>query len=139
MVGSYLLILPSPEQVAAENDANTYAALPTDADVLGDDSDDEDEQPESAAAATEVGVSAPDAAALGGKSAAGGVKLSFLDKMQLLKPMLLPFILPLVLVYFFEYTINQGVAPTLLYPLPTSDKHPLLALMIKKLSDYYPL
>jgi battenin len=37
-----------------------------------------------------------------------------------------------------RYTINQGVAPTLLYPLPTSSNHPLLALIIKHLKDYYP-
>ena len=29
-----------------------------------------------------------------------------------------PFMLPLLLVYIAEYTINQGVAPTLLFPLP---------------------
>lgn len=67
------------------------------------------------------------------------IKLSFTDKMNLLKPMLLPYILPLVLVYLFEYTINQGIAPTLLYPLPSKSTHPLLTLVIKKLSDYYPL
>lgn len=38
-----------------------------------------------------------------------------------------------------RYTINQGVAPTLLYPLPTSSNHPLLSLIIKQLKDYYPL
>lgn len=32
----------------------------------------------------------------------------------------LPFMLPLLLVYIAEYTINQGVAPTLLFPLPAT-------------------
>ncbi|KAK1074789.1 battenin CLN3 protein, partial [Friedmanniomyces endolithicus] len=31
--------------------------------------------------------------------------------------LLLPYMLPLFLVYLAEYTINQGVAPTLLFPL----------------------
>ncbi|KAK6382388.1 battenin CLN3 protein [Exophiala oligosperma] len=31
-----------------------------------------------------------------------------------------PYMLPLLLVYVAEYTINQGVAPTLLFPLPES-------------------
>lgn len=53
--------------------------------------------------------------------------------------MLVPFILPLVLVYLFEYTINQGVAPTLLYPVPKASQHRLLSWMIKSLHDYYPL
>ncbi|EPQ28143.1 uncharacterized protein PFL1_04470 [Pseudozyma flocculosa PF-1] len=67
------------------------------------------------------------------------VRLSFAEKMELLRPMLWPYILPLVTVYFSEYTINQGVAPTLIYPLPTRAQHPLLSRIIRKLSDYYPL
>ncbi|CAO1620003.1 unnamed protein product [Parajaminaea phylloscopi] len=66
-------------------------------------------------------------------------KLTFDDKLELLKPMLVPFILPLVLVYLFEYTINQGVAPTLLYPVPLPSRHLLLSWLIKSLRDYYPL
>ena len=31
--------------------------------------------------------------------------------------------LPLLLVYLAEYTINQGVAPTLLFPLESSPFH----------------
>lgn len=38
--------------------------------------------------------------------------LSFAYKMQLLRPMLIPYILPLVTVYFAEYTINQGIVRT---------------------------
>ena len=67
------------------------------------------------------------------------VALSFSDKMKLLKPMLLPYILPLVLVYFAEYTINQGVAPTLLFIVPDSKQHKLLSMIIHTLRDYYPL
>ncbi|CAO1615983.1 unnamed protein product [Sympodiomycopsis kandeliae] len=67
------------------------------------------------------------------------IKLSMEEKISLLKPMLIPFILPLVLVYLFEYTINQGIAPTLLYPIPSASKHLLLSWMIKNLKDYYPL
>lgn len=67
------------------------------------------------------------------------IKLTLQDKAALLRPMLIPFILPLVLVYLFEYTINQGIAPTLLYPVPSPSKHLLLSWMIKSLRDYYPL
>ncbi|WFD35897.1 battenin CLN3 protein [Malassezia cuniculi] len=67
------------------------------------------------------------------------VSLSFDHKMRLLRPMLFPYVLPLVTVYFAEYTINQGVAPTLLYPVPSPERHPLLALLIHSLRDYYPL
>lgn len=37
-----------------------------------------------------------------------------------------------------EYTINSGVAPTLLYEVPTKQDAPVLALAIKNLRDYYP-
>lgn len=36
------------------------------------------------------------------------VHLSLADKLALLKPLLIPFCLPLFSVYFAEYTINQG-------------------------------
>lgn len=39
------------------------------------------------------------------------------SNMNRAKYLFVPFMLPLALVYFAEYEINQGVAPTLLYPL----------------------
>ncbi|TKA32247.1 hypothetical protein B0A54_15011 [Friedmanniomyces endolithicus] len=36
------------------------------------------------------------------------------------RALLLPYMLPLFLVYLAEYTINQGVSPTLLFPLPST-------------------
>ena len=47
--------------------------------------------------------------------------------------------MPLTCVYFAEYTINQGVAPTLLYNIPDPHQHPLLSFVLKNLRDYYPL
>ncbi|KAE8149343.1 protein btn1 [Aspergillus avenaceus] len=40
--------------------------------------------------------------------------------LQRAKGLFFPFMLPLLLVYVAEYTINQGVAPTLLFPLQES-------------------
>lgn len=37
-----------------------------------------------------------------------------------------------------EYTINSGIAPTLLYEVPTREGAPILHLVIKSLRDYYP-
>jgi len=45
--------------------------------------------------------------------------------------------LPLSLVYTLEYTINQGISPTLVYPPPS--KTPLLRWIITSIRDYYPL
>lgn len=45
---------------------------------------------------------------------------SFADNMRRVKALLFPYMLPLFLVYVAEYTINQGVAPTLLFPVDES-------------------
>lgn len=39
----------------------------------------------------------------------------------------------------FEYIINQGISPTLLYPVPSPEKDWLLSKVIHSLRDYYPL
>ncbi|KAJ7757110.1 batten's disease protein Cln3 [Mycena metata] len=67
------------------------------------------------------------------------VSLSAADKWRLVRPMLVRYMLPLFCVYLFEYTINQGIAPTLLYPVPLSDAHPFLSKIIHSVRDYYPL
>ncbi|OZJ06324.1 hypothetical protein BZG36_00703 [Bifiguratus adelaidae] len=36
---------------------------------------------------------------------------------HVVRPLIMPFILPMFVVYWAEYTINQGVAPTLLFPV----------------------
>ncbi|KAF7292802.1 Protein BTN [Mycena indigotica] len=64
------------------------------------------------------------------------VYLTLNDKWRLVRPMLIRYMLPLFCVYLFEYTINQGIAPTLLYPVPD---HPFLSKIIHSIRDYYPL
>ncbi|KAI8057993.1 batten's disease protein Cln3 [Syncephalis plumigaleata] len=51
------------------------------------------------------------------------------EKLEYTRTLLVPYMLPLFFVYLAEYTINQGVAPTLLFPL---EKTPF-----KKLRDHY--
>jgi len=67
------------------------------------------------------------------------VSLSMSDKWRLVRPMLPKYMLPLFCVYLFEYTINQGIAPTLLYRVPSRQQHPFLAWIIHSIRDYYPL
>ncbi|EWC47633.1 hypothetical protein DRE_03253 [Drechslerella stenobrocha 248] len=43
--------------------------------------------------------------------------VSLKSNLRRMRGLVVPYILPLLLVYISEYTINQGVAPTLLYPL----------------------
>ncbi|KAK0705650.1 batten's disease protein Cln3 [Lasiosphaeris hirsuta] len=47
-------------------------------------------------------------------------KVTFLANLRLSRSLFFPYMLPLLLVYIAEYTINQGVAPTLLFPLEQS-------------------
>ncbi|GAA5863940.1 hypothetical protein JCM8547_005287 [Rhodosporidiobolus lusitaniae] len=61
------------------------------------------------------------------------------EKVELARPLVKTFMLPLFFVYLAEYTINSGVAPTLLYEVPTKENAPVLHLAIKSLRDYYPL
>jgi len=44
-------------------------------------------------------------------------KHSFTTTIAKIKPLVIPYMVPLCLVYICEYTINQGISPTLLYPL----------------------
>ncbi|KAL1893297.1 battenin CLN3 protein [Sporothrix stenoceras] len=45
---------------------------------------------------------------------------SFQANLRRARALFFPYMLPLLLVYIAEYTINQGVAPTLLFPLESS-------------------
>ncbi|KAJ7628685.1 batten's disease protein Cln3 [Roridomyces roridus] len=67
------------------------------------------------------------------------VALSAQDKWRLVRPLLVRYMLPLFCVYLFEYTINQGIAPTLLYPVPSPQEHAFLSKIIHSVRDYYPL
>ncbi|KAJ6618758.1 batten's disease protein Cln3 [Mycena sp. CBHHK59/15] len=67
------------------------------------------------------------------------VSLSLNDKWRLVRPLLAKYMLPLFCVYMFEYTINQGIAPTLLYPVPSPEEHAFLSKIIHSVRDYYPL
>ncbi|SNX87545.1 related to YHC3 - protein involved in vacuolar arginine transport [Melanopsichium pennsylvanicum] len=141
----YSAVLPSVESLLnglAEGNVAGYAPISTEEDANGDllddvdviaEADDEEDHQRQQSSPTTRPLMDNDL------KADPKIRLSFEEKMALLRPMLLPYILPLVTVYFAEYTINQGVSPTLLYALPTRSNHPLLSLIIRKLTDYYPL
>ncbi|KAI0353972.1 batten's disease protein Cln3 [Trametes cingulata] len=125
---TYFLILPRPERFIGrafpipEDDDMDSAAMTTSYAPLprGEDEDD-------------VPVTEPEAAVK------APVALSMEDKWRLAKPMLTKYMLPLFCVYLFEYTINQGISPTLVYPVPTPDTHWFMSLLIHSIRDYYPL
>jgi battenin len=50
----------------------------------------------------------------------GHRRTSLMSNLRRARLLFFPFMLPLLLVYIAEYTINQGVSPTLLFPLSSS-------------------
>ncbi|EFQ33039.1 hypothetical protein CGRA01v4_13334 [Colletotrichum graminicola] len=56
---------------------------------------------------------------------------SFEANLKRARALFFPYMLPLLLVYVAEYTINQGVAPTLLFPLGSSP--------FKEFREFYPM
>ncbi|EUC61323.1 batten'S disease CLN3 [Rhizoctonia solani AG-3 Rhs1AP] len=121
---TYFLLLPAPGDYTAtvgsgaawNNAGSEYTALPAD-DVEVEDN-------------TPVGVASAVVPLSG---------LSSSDKWRLVRPLLVKYMLPLFCVYTFEYTINQGISPTLVYPVPDVKEHPVLGRIVKSLRDYYPL
>ncbi|WRT69193.1 uncharacterized protein IL334_006177 [Kwoniella shivajii] len=63
------------------------------------------------------------------------LRLSSKEKLDLLKPLLLRYMVPLCAVYVEEYVINSGIAPTLVFPLPT---YGIWSKLFKSPRDYYP-
>ncbi|KDQ09562.1 hypothetical protein BOTBODRAFT_117036 [Botryobasidium botryosum FD-172 SS1] len=66
------------------------------------------------------------------------IALTVREKLVLVRPLLLKFMLPLFAVYLLEYTINQGISPTLVYPVPHPESHPILSRIFGSIRDYYP-
>jgi len=120
----YFFVLPAPGGYADfvgggagwSNTASEYAAIPDDESESGD--------------VRPVGVATVIAPLPG---------LSSADKWRLVRPLLMKYMLPLVSVYTLEYTINQGISPTLVYPVPGIKEHPVLGSIVKSTRDYYPL
>ncbi|KIK97940.1 hypothetical protein PAXRUDRAFT_824409 [Paxillus rubicundulus Ve08.2h10] len=117
---TFFLLLPRPAEFEDSAPSGSYAPLPAD---------------EPRASAVEV----TEGDTLLGQPPKVPVFLSPRDKWRLLKPMVLTYMLPLFCVYTFEYTINQGIAPTLLYPVPSPERYGLISKIIHSIRDYYPL
>ncbi|KAI0641301.1 batten's disease protein Cln3 [Trametes meyenii] len=125
---TYFFILPRPDQFAGRSfspeDEDGLDNAPLTASYTALPRDDEDAAPRGSD--PETAIKAP-------------ISLSMEDKWRLAKPMLTKYMLPLFCVYLFEYTINQGISPTLVYPVPTRETHWFMSLFIHSIRDYYPL
>ncbi|KAF2850956.1 batten's disease protein Cln3 [Plenodomus tracheiphilus IPT5] len=119
MVVSFFLILPLGPLRAGTVKNGGYEAI--DGDVHGDE-DDNIVDPE----AEQNGLLSTSVHSASGRSfvaiskTTDGALSGFRHNLHRAKGLFLPYMLPLLLVYIAEYTINQGVAPTLLFPLTSS-------------------
>ncbi|KAJ6786240.1 hypothetical protein PWT90_04912 [Aphanocladium album] len=107
MLVSFFVVLPQGPMTKGATGNAGYGA------VLGDDAADEEEE----SSATAALLNPQRALAAANRSS----ELSNLKtNLKRAKSLMIPYMLPLLLVYVAEYTINQGVAPTLLFPLADS-------------------
>ncbi|BGP37516.1 battenin CLN3 protein [Rhodotorula kratochvilovae] len=138
MAATFFLLLPplsalapsSPFARSSRSSATPYTPLRA-GDSTADESDAEPEEEEEDA-------DLPDEALLE-RADEQLPHLTTREKLELARPLVRRYMLPLFFVYLAEYTINSGVAPTLLYEVPTRERAPVLALVIHSLRDYYPL
>ncbi|KAM0792898.1 hypothetical protein ACM66B_002659 [Microbotryomycetes sp. NB124-2] len=132
---TYFFLLPSVSAMS-ESTLAVYDFLPDD-DSEDDLSETGEEGDDVSSAALREHGNTQRAIANGGLAKASPLTLR--DKLTLARPLVFRYMLPLFFVYLAEYTINSGVAPTLIYEVPDRQNNPVLALIIKSLRDYYPL
>jgi battenin len=121
MLFSFFFVLPHGPLKAAKHNSATYTSLPYDEEA--------EDHPDSVRSSTSL-LAQPGphdrsiSPAYARRPTFHSAWLSLTTKLHRAKALVVPYMLPLFLVYVAEYTINQGVAPTLLFPLPeTPFKH----------------
>ncbi|KZP30811.1 batten's disease protein Cln3 [Athelia psychrophila] len=126
---TFLFLLPPSSAFSSSSSLGSglYVSIPTIA-INGEDQ-----------ALLEPELEGETASAFSPPSVSSRVTLTGRDKWRLVKPLLGKYMLPLFCVYLLEYTINQGIAPTLLYPVPAPLEHPIVSKIIRSIRDYYPL
>ncbi|KAJ4410472.1 battenin CLN3 protein [Didymella pomorum] len=119
MLASFYFVLPLGPLKAGSSKGHDYEA------VDSDDQQDEEEIPESIREHDGLLSSSMHSASGGSFSSTKGDSVvvalkSLKANLKRARVLFFPYMLPLLLVYIAEYTINQGVAPTLLFPLEDS-------------------
>ncbi|KAF1851712.1 batten's disease protein Cln3 [Cucurbitaria berberidis CBS 394.84] len=111
MVLSFFMILPLGPLRAGAAKHGEYEAIGSEEDEHVDDEASHEREHE--------GLASSSTASTNSKSVTGAVN-NFSANLHRARGLFFPYMLPLLLVYIAEYTINQGVAPTLLFPLSSS-------------------
>ncbi|KAI1823927.1 Batten's disease protein Cln3 [Xylaria intraflava] len=125
MVISFFLILPK-KPLGGVSAAGKYGLL---RDLDEPDSSDVDDVPAVNATSSLLASDPPAPAAL--SPHADDSWSTFVTNLRRAKSLVFPYMIPLLLVYLAEYIINQGVSPTLLFPLESSP--------FSELRDFYPM
>lgn len=115
MLFSFFVVLPHGPLKAAKHNSSAYSAIP--------DEEEAEEHPDSVRSTTGLLAQPSDRSispAYNKQSSFQSALQSLTAKLRRAKSLVVPYMLPLFLVYVAEYTINQGVAPTLLFPLAES-------------------
>ncbi|KAM0512898.1 hypothetical protein ACHAPE_008401 [Trichoderma viride] len=124
---SFFFVLPL-EPLRQGSALKEYDAVP------GRDEDEVDEEPtEREMTASTSALLAPEPSVLSANTAYAmnkGDGNSLKDNLRRAKSLVIPYMAPLCMVYVAEYTINQGVSPTLLFPLESSP--------FKEYREFYP-
>lgn len=119
MLFSFFVVLPHGPLKAARHNSETYTSLPGDEEA--------EDHPESVRSTTGLLAQPHERSvspAYARRSNLQSAWHSLTTKLHRAKALVVPYMLPLFLVYVAEYTINQGVSPTLLFPLTeTPFKH----------------
>jgi battenin len=111
MMFSFFVVLPhGPLKAAKQNNAESQSVP----------DDEEAESPEAAGLLAQPSERSISPAYTHHRSRLQTITHSLATKLNRARSLVIPYMLPLFLVYVAEYTINQGVAPTLLFPLESS-------------------
>ncbi|TWU72331.1 battenin CLN3 protein [Metarhizium rileyi] len=113
MFASFFFVLPL-DPLGVSSRQKDYETIP------GQDSAEEgDDRPREAASSSLLGPAQSTVHDASSIRRPGGTH-SFKNNLKRAKSLVVPYMAPLLLVYIAEYTINQGVSPTLLFPVETS-------------------
>lgn len=114
MLAAFFAVLPQGPLRRAHSNSKGYTPIPR----LSIDAEDQDLLTTSLEADSLGPSTAASAYSISSPPTTSTKQPSFNTKLARAKSLFIPYMAPLLLVYIAEYTINQGVTPTLLFPLP---------------------
>ncbi|KAL9089100.1 MAG: hypothetical protein Q9165_005913 [Trypethelium subeluteriae] len=119
MVASFFLVLPQEPLRRSKSSQTSYQRIEVDEDEGEDEEAENDDYSERLLGPDSL-LRAPNTTGAKSQRNLYGIWRNFEHNLARSRNLFWPYMVPLLLVYISEYTINQGVAPTLLFPLKSS-------------------